>query len=171
MSRKYKSLGGLSWVNLVGLIGIYALIFILIRGFMAKPDLFALTIVLLIMFVAAVAYVNYVTLQLRKRTKEFYVRKLLGAQDNEILAQILLESVVITSFLVISGMVLAEIVTPFCGNLLGSPISLTSVGLISQVVIVLFMVIPVGLLAVLFPVYKYIAYVKDNFSKLSHRIY
>ena len=36
MSRKYKSWGGLSWINLVGLIGIYGLIFILIRGFMAN---------------------------------------------------------------------------------------------------------------------------------------
>lgn len=171
MSRKYKSWGGLSWVNLVGLIGVYALIFILIRGFMAEPDLFAMVIIVLIMFVAAVAYVNYVTLQLRKRTKEFYIRKLVGAQDNQILGQILIESIVITSFLVVSGMVLAEIVTPLCGKLLGSPIVLTSVGLLSQVVIVLFMVIPVGVLAVILPIRKYIHYIKNNFSKLSHRSY
>lgn len=171
MSRKYKSWGGLSWINLLGLIGIYGLIFTLIRGFMASPDLISLTIILLILFVAAVAYVNYVTLQLRNRTKEFYVRKILGASDAELTLQVLLESIVLTSFLVVSGMVLAELAAPWCGKILGAPIVLDTVGLFGQIIIAAVMVLPVGLAAVLLPIKKYLNYIKNNFSKLSHRTY
>jgi ABC-type antimicrobial peptide transport system permease subunit len=171
MSRKYKSWGGLSWLNLIGLIGIYGLIFILIRGFMANPDLVSLVIILLILFVATVAYVNYVTLQLRNRTKEFYVRKIFGASDAELTIQVLLESFVLTSFLVVSGMVLAELVSPLCGKILGAPILLDPIGLFGQILIAAIMVLPVGLAGVLLPVRKYLHYIKTNFSKLSHRTY
>lgn len=171
MSRKYKSWGGLSWINLVGLIGVYGLIFILIRGFITNPDTVSLVIILLILFVAAVAYINYVTLQLRRRTKEFYVRKLIGAKDNELLTQILLESTVLTSFLVISGMVLAELATPWCGKILGAPITFEPIGLAGQALIVLIIVLPIGVGSVFLPVRNYIGYVKENFSKLSHRSY
>ena len=138
---------------------------------MATPDAVSLAIILLILFVAAVAYLNYITLQLRNRTKEFYVRKILGANDNQLVIQILLESFVLTTFLVVSGMVLAELVTPLCGKILGAPIVLDPVGLFGQIFIALIMVVPVGLLAVLFPVRKYINYIKNNFAKLSHRAY
>ena len=171
MSRKYKSWGGLSWINLIGLIGIYGLIFILIRGFMTSPDAISLAIILLILFVAAVAYVNYVTLQLRNRTKEFYVRTILGASDAQVMAQILLESFILTSFLVVAGMVLAEIAIPWCGKILGAPIALDPIGLFGQIVIAAIMVLPVGVAGVILPVKKYINYVKSNFSKLSHRTY
>ena len=169
MSRKYKSWGSLSWINLVGLIFIYGLVFILIRGFLASPDLVSLVIILLILFVAAVAYVNYVTLQLRNRTKEFYVRKLLGASNKQVILQVLLESVVLTSFLVVSGMVLAELATPWCGKILGVPLSLKAVGLGGQVIIAAAMVIPVGLFSILLPVKRYLTYLKKNYLKLSHR--
>ena len=171
MSRKYKSWGGLSWINLVGLIGIYGLIFILIRGFLANPSLVSLVIILLILFVAAVAYVNYVTLQLRSRTKEFYVRKMLGASDSQVVTQVVLESVVLTTFLVVSGMVLAELATPWGGKILGAPLVLEPVGLFGQITIASVMVIPIGIFTVIMPVRKYISYVKKNFSKLSHRTY
>jgi len=171
MSRKYKSWGGLSWVNLVGLIGVYGLIFILIKGYLNEPGLFSTIIILLILFVAAIAYINYLTLQLRKRTKEFYIRKILGAKDRQLIVQILLESIVLTSFLVISGMVLAELATPWCGQLLGTPLLLETVNLLDQILIMLIMVIPVGVLGILLPIRNYLNYVKKNFAKLSHRTY
>lgn len=171
MSRKYKSWGGLSWITLIGLIGIYGLVFILIRGFMANPDPIALAIIILILFVAAVAYINYLTLQLRNRLKEFYVRKMIGASDAQLMTQILLESVVLTTFLVISGMVLAELATPWCGKILGAMITLEPVGLLGEVVIAIILVLPVGLAGVILPVRNYINYLKTNFSKLSHRTY
>lgn len=171
MSRKYKSWGGLSWVNLVGLIGIYGLIFILMRSFLAHPNLISLGIILLILFVAAVAYVNYVSLQLRNRTKEFYIRKILGATDAQVLIQVLLESTVLTTFLVVSGMVLAELLAPWGDKVLGVPVELAPVGLFGQIIIAAIMVIPVAWVSVLLPIKKYLAYLKNNFAKLSHRTY
>lgn len=170
MSRKYKSWSGLSWINLVGLIGVYGLIYILIRGFLAAPDVVSLVIILLILFVAAVAYINYVTLQLQRRTKEFYVRKLIGAKDSQLLLQVLLESIVLTSFLVVSGMVLAELVAPWCGKILGTPINLDPVGLAGQILIVLAMVLPIGIGSIFLPLKNYLTFLKENFSRLSNKV-
>jgi len=158
-------------INLIGLIGIYGLISVLLRGLFQNPDSFSFAIIILIAFVAAIAYVNYVTLQFRKRIKEFYIRKLLGANDKQIGGQLILESTVLTTFLVVSGMVLAEIASPWCGRLLGSPFVIEPVTFIGQIVIVLLMVIPIGILSIALPLKNYLKYIRENFAKLSHRTY
>ena len=83
-------------LNLLGMIGVYGIIVLLISGFMVSRDILSLIVIGLILLVAGIAYVNYITLQLRKRLKEFYVRKLLGASDNQVMAQLLLESIVLS---------------------------------------------------------------------------
>lgn len=169
MIRKYKSWSGLSLVNLLGMIGVYGLIILLISGFMVSWNTLSLIVIILIVLAVGIAYINYITLQIRKRLKEFYVRKLLGASDNQIMSQLLLESIVLSAFLVVSGLVLAELVSPWCGEIIGVAISVSSMSFFTQLFIVIILVIPIGLLSVILPIRTFINYVNNNFSKLSHR--
>jgi len=169
MIRKYKSWNGLSLVNLLGMIGVYGLIILLISGFMVSWNTLSLIVIILIVLAVGIAYINYITLQIRKRLKEFYVRKLLGASDNQIMSQLLLESIVLSAFLVVSGLVLAELVSPWCGEIIGVAISVSSMSFFTQLFIVIILVIPIGLLSVVLPIRTFINYVNNNFSKLSHR--
>ena len=171
MIRKYKSWSGLALLNLLGMIGIYGLIVLLISSFIISWNMLSLIVIVLIVLVVGMAYINYITIQLRKRLKEFYVRKLLGASDKQIMAQLLLESIVLSTFLVVSGMVLAEIVAPWCGEIFGTAISVSSMSFLMQLAVVIILVVPVGLVGVVFPIRTFINYVKDNFSKYSHHDY
>jgi putative ABC transport system permease protein len=171
MIRKYKSWSGLSLLNLLGMISIYGLIVLLISGFIISRNALSLIVIAVILLVVGIAYVNYITLQLRKRLKEFYVRKLLGASDNQIMSQLLMESIILSAFLVVSGLVLAELVSPWCGEIIGIAISVSSMSFFTQLFIVVMLVIPVGLVSAVLPIRSFINYVKNNFSKLSHRTY
>jgi putative ABC transport system permease protein len=171
MIRKYKSWSGLSLLNLLGMISIYGLIVLLISGFIISRNALSLIVIVVILLVVGIAYVNYITLQLRKRLKEFYVRKLLGASDNQIMSQLLMESIILSAFLVVSGLVLAELVSPWCGEIIGIAISVSSMSFFTQLFIVVMLVIPVGLVSAVLPIRSFINYVKNNFSKLSHRTY
>lgn len=153
------------------MIGIYGLLVMLINGFIINRNVLSLIVIVLILLVAGIAYVNYITLQLRKRLKEFYVRKLLGASDKQIMSQLLLESIVLSAFLVVSGMVLAEIVAPWYGEIIGVAISVSSMSFLMQLAVVIILVVPVGLVGVVFPIRSFINYVKDNLSKFSHSNY
>ena len=158
----------MSLLNLLGMIGVYGLIVLLLSGFIISQNMLSLVVIVLIVLVVGMAYINYTTIQLRKRLKEFYVRKLLGASNKQIMSQLLLESILLSAFLVISGMVLAEIVSPWCGEILGVAISVSSMSIIMQIAVVIVLVVPVGLLGVIFPIQSFINYLKNNFSKLSH---
>ena len=171
MIRKYKSWSGLALLNLLGMVSIYGLIVLLISSFLVSQNMLTLVVIILIGLVAGIAYINYISLQLRKRLKEFYVRKLLGASDKQIISQLLLESVVLSAFLVVSGMVLAELVSPWCGEIIGFAISISSMSLLAQIFVVIILVLPIGLLVVIIPIRSFINYLKNNFSKLSHPTY
>jgi putative ABC transport system permease protein len=147
------------------------LVVLLIKGFLISQNVLSLAIILIILLVVSVAYANYLSLQLRKRLKEFYLRKLLGAKDIQILLQILLESTVLTSFLVVSGMVVAELISPWFSELLGVSLVAQSLNIWMQIAMVIIIVLPVGILAVILPVKSYINQVKKNITHLSHRIY
>ena len=171
MIRKYKSWTGLAMLNLLGMIGVYGLITLLISSYLISFEPMSLLVIILIVLIIGIAYVNYITLQLRKRLKEFYVRKLLGASDNQVMLQLLMESIVLSAFLVVSGMVLAEFMAPFCGVILGTPISVSGMHLVSQFIVVILLVLPIGVLGVIFPIRSFINYLRVNFSRLSHRGY
>lgn len=158
-------------VTLLGLVAIIALVVLLIKGFLISQNVLSLIVILVILLIVSVAYANYITLQLRKRAKEFYLRKLLGARDIQIMLQILLESTILTSFMVISGMVVAELISPLCGDILGVSLATESLTFWLQLVMIFIIVIPVGVLAIVFPVKSFIKYVKDNITHLSYRKY
>jgi cell division protein FtsX len=167
--RKFKSWSGLSLINMIGLIAIYGLEVVLIRGFVQYPTVISLLIILLILFVAIIAYANYISLQLRTRTKEFYIRKLLGAKNIQVHYQLLLESMVFTSFLVVSGMVVAELALPWCDKIIGTAVIDHPISLFHQILMVISLVVPVAILGVTFPVQAFISYINKNFAQLSRR--
>ena len=140
-------------LNLLGMIGIYGLIVLLISSFIISWDMLSLIVIVLIVLVVGMAYINYITIQLRKRLKEFYVRKLLGASDKQIMSQLLLESIVLSAFLVVSGMVLAEIVAPWCGEIFGIAISVSSMSFLMQIAVIIILVVQEDLKEVVHPIY------------------
>jgi hypothetical protein len=87
------------------------------------------------------------------------------------MSQLLLESIILSAFLVVSGLVLAELVSPWCGEIIGVAISVSSMSFFTQLFIVIILVIPIGLLSAVLPIRTFINYVKNNFSKLSRRTY
>lgn len=171
MIRKYKTWSGLSLVTLLGLVAILALVILLIKGFLVNHNILSLIVIFVILLVTGVAYANYLSLQLRKRLKEFYLRKLLGARDFQIMLQILLESTVLTSFMVVSGIVVAELVSPMCDDLLGVSLASESMTIGLQILILVIIVLPVGVLSVIVPVRSFINHVNANITHLSHRVF
>jgi ABC-type antimicrobial peptide transport system permease subunit len=167
MMRKYKSWKGLALVTLLGLIIMFALLVLLISDYLVDKNTLLLIIIILLAMVVGIAYVNFVTLQLNLRPKEFFVRKLLGATNKEIITQLLLESIVLSVFLVVSGMVLAELVSPLGEKVGSGAIHYSSITILGQISVVVALVLPVGLLTFIFPVRTFLNYINRNFSKLS----
>ena len=169
MIRSYKSWSGLAIVNLLGMVAAFGLIITLIKGFLVSPDLTSFFVILLITFVVGVAYASYTTLQLRKRRRETYIRKLLGAKDTQIMLQLVIESVVLVTFLVVSGLVLAELFAPVCENLFGTwfPIEILSFG--SQIILVSVLVLPVGVVAAILPIKGFVNYINNYMSNPTSR--
>jgi cell division protein FtsX len=169
--RRPKSWGGITLVNLLVQIVVYALILLLVNGFIANGNLVSFTVIILVMLVATIAYANYIALQLKKRLKEFYVRKLLGATDKDIKLQLLLESIVLTAFLLVSAMVFTELVTPWCVKFIGEELLLISQPLYLELLEIGALVIPIGILAALLPINSFIKNLNQNFVKISRSLF
>ena len=169
MIRNYKSWSGLAIVNILGIVAAFGLIITLIRGFLVNPDLISFFVIILVTFVVAVAYANFTALQLRKRRRETYVRKLLGARDVQIMQHLLIESVVLVTFLVVSGLVLAELFAPVCGAFLGIAMPSNSLSFGIQVMVVMALVFPVGVLGAIFPIRGFVNYVNSNMGNRANR--
>jgi len=169
MIRSYKSWSGLAIVNLFGMVAVFGLIITLIRGFLVDPNLTSFIVILLIIFVVGVAYASFTALRLRKRRRETYIRKLLGARDIQIMQQLVIESVVLVTFLAVSGLVLAEIFAPVCGSLLGILMPQTILSFGTQILVVIALVIPVGVLGAIFPIKGFVNYINNSLSKPANR--
>jgi ABC-type antimicrobial peptide transport system permease subunit len=167
MMRKYKSWKGLALVTLLGLIIMYALLVLLIGDYLVDKNTLFLILIILLMMVVGIAYINFVTQQLRLRHKEFFVRKLLGATNKEIITQLLLESIILSVFLAVSGMVLAEIVSPLGEKVGIGTIYHSSITFIGQISVMVALVSPVALLTLVLPIRTFLHYINSNFSKLS----
>ena len=169
MIRSYKSWSGFFIATLLGIVAALSLTILLIRILLSNYNLALLIIVILIVIVTTIAFANYTTLRLKKRVKEFYLRKLLGARDSQLQLQLLMESIVLSGFVVVSGLVLAEIISPFGGKVLGVDFTSVSFYIWQQVLIIILLVLPIGLLGSYFPIRGIIKYVKKDFTKLSHK--
>lgn len=70
------------------------------------------TVALLILLIACVNYVNLSTSQSERRAKEVGVRKVIGAERNQIIKQFLSESFLLTFISLIIGLILVELLLP-----------------------------------------------------------
>jgi len=168
MIRSYKSWSGFFIATLLGIVAALGLAILLIRGLLVNYNTAILTITILLVTVSTFAFANFTMLRLRKRIKEIYLRKLLGAKDHHIQLQLLMESVVLSGFIVVSGLVLAEIISPLGSKFLGVDFASISFYIWQQVLIVIILVLTIGIIGSYFPILGIIKYVKAHFTKLSH---
>ncbi len=77
-----------------------------------------------IMSIASINYMNLATARSAKRAKEVGLRKVIGAQKNQLISQFLIESVVMTLIALFFALILAELVLPTFNHLAGTKLSI-----------------------------------------------
>ncbi|GAC1300549.1 MAG: ABC transporter permease [Mucilaginibacter sp.] len=83
-------------------------------------------IALFILLIACINYMNLSTARSALRAKEIGIRKVIGAQRKEIIAQFLSESVLITMFSLLLAVILTVSVLPFINHLSNQALSVSS---------------------------------------------
>ena len=108
-------------------------------------------IAILIGIIACINFVNLFTTQALKRLKEVAVRKVLGAQRSQLIAQFLGEALLLA---MISGMIaitLCQAALPLYDELTGRQVTLSFIFLPSNLLLIAALVFTTGLLSGLFP--------------------
>lgn len=108
-------------------------------------------IALVILLIACINYMNLSTARATLRAKEIGVRKVIGAQRTELLAQFLGESVLLTCLALVLAMGATVLALPWLGRLAGLELSITS--LLRPEVLLPLPLVPlvVGVLSGLYP--------------------
>lgn len=114
-------------VNLIGLADIYLSEFnpsyFRDKGDMKELKLFV-AVGLILLLIAIVNYMNLSTARFSKRAKEVGIRKTIGGHRNQLVFQFLVESLTITSFALVLGLVMAEIAMPYFNNYTGKVVDI-----------------------------------------------
>ena len=108
-------------------------------------------IAILIGIIACINFVNLFTTQALKRLKEVAVRKILGAQRSQLIAQFLGEAILLA---VLSGVIaisLCQAALPLYDDLTGRQVTLSFIFLPSNLLLIAALVFTTGLLSGLFP--------------------
>ncbi|GAB3907429.1 ABC transporter permease [Mucilaginibacter boryungensis] len=108
-------------------------------------------IALFILLIACINYMNLSTARSALRAKEIGIRKVIGAQRQEIIRQFLSESVLITWVALVLAIGISALVLPYVNSVSGLTLSLSS--LLSWKVIILIVLLPfiVGLISGIYP--------------------
>ncbi len=167
--RKYRNWQGPGLVSLAGLIIAYSLLACLSGYLWVRPGPCLFTALVIALFIVAIVYLNFLALQLKHRAGEVFVRKLLGAANRQIAGQLLLESVVLTTFLAITSLVLAPLLFSLCARALGLPAAsiLSTPG--QQLAFIIAMDLLIGVLAAGLPIRSFMAAIGKNFTRLRHQ--
>jgi putative ABC transport system permease protein len=106
---------------------------------------------LFILLIACINYMNLSTARSTLRAKEIGIRKVSGAQRNEIIFQFLSESVILAWIAMILASVVTIILMPFLNKISGQHLQLSI--LLSPVVILLLLLVPffVGIISGIYP--------------------
>ncbi len=102
----------------------------------------------LVLLVACVNYTNLATAQSLGRSREVGMRKTMGASQRQLLAQFLIESLVIASIAMIVAIAALEMIIPLFNNMANKSLSLNYLATMPWLVLTTFMV---GLLAGMYP--------------------
>lgn len=127
-------------------------------------------IAILILVIALLNYINLTVAQAAFRGKEAAIKKLLGCNRGAIIRQLLIESLIMTSFTLIIGFLLAIASEPFFNNVLEVELNIIGQLTISIIGIAILFVILISLLAGLLPAliisgFNPIEIVKGTFSR------
>ncbi|MFY0593010.1 ABC transporter permease [Roseivirga sp.] len=111
------------------------------------------SIAVLILLIACVNYINLATAKSLKRAKETGLRKVIGADKNQLLGLYLTESIVLTTISVFIAFALAERILPAYNDLIDRSIEL-SYGSIEFLFTIIVINLSIGVLAGLYPSIK-----------------
>ncbi|KAF2338466.1 ABC transporter permease [Flavobacterium tistrianum] len=122
---------------------------------------------ILILILSIVNYINMATANAVKRAKEVGVRKIIGASKNQIIAQFVFETMLITLFSVLLAMVIVELSLPFYNSFLGKNLTLIGTQFYLQLVLIfIFVIIVSGVFpAVYISNFETLKVLKGNFSR------
>lgn len=93
------------------------------KGDMKELTLFV-AVGLILLLIAVVNYMNLSTARFSKRAKEVGIRKTIGGHRNQLVFQFLVESLTITTFALVIGLVLAEMAMPYFNNYTGKVVDI-----------------------------------------------
>ncbi len=92
-------------------------IFSQITGFLKGMQLLTISVGILTIIAGVIAISNILLITVKERTKEIGIRRAIGAKPNEVRAQILMESVVLTLFAGIMGFVIATLILSYLSTI------------------------------------------------------
>ena len=122
------------------------------NGSMQAVQLYAI-IAVLILLIACINFMNLSTARSLQRALEVGMRKVLGAERGQLIQQFLGESVLVSLFAAVLGAVLAVLLLPAFGDLIGTPMARTMAATPVFVLGVLGIGLLVGVLAGLYPAF------------------
>ncbi|WP_428232471.1 ABC transporter permease [Flavobacterium sp.] len=128
---------------------------------------------ILILLLSIVNYINLATANSIKRAKEVGVRKITGATRQQIVAQFVFETTLITLFSLLLALVIVELSLPFYNSLLNKNLILEGAQLYLQLIFILIIVILVsGVLPALYVSnFEPLKVLKGNFSRSKNGIW
>ena len=85
-------------------------------------------IALLVLFIAAINYVNLTTARASVRIKEIGIRKVIGSDKKQLMALFFSESLLLATLATITGLVLVRLLLPYFNNLSGKTLSVWQFG-------------------------------------------
>lgn len=123
------------------------------RGNKKNVFIFSIT-ALFILLIACVNYINMSTARSTVRSKEVGIRKAMGSYRQNIVAQFLVESLLITFIAILLALLLSSLTLSFFNQLTGREFDLTDLFSLNTVLSVFALLIIVGLLAGVYPAYS-----------------
>jgi ABC-type antimicrobial peptide transport system permease subunit len=106
---------------------------------------------LFILIIASINFINLSTVQALRRTREIGVRKILGADRLKIIRQFLGETVLLLLAAEILALIVAEIILPHAGDVLGSDIKISLYQDYSVIVFMIVVLVVFGFIAGSYP--------------------
>lgn len=108
---------------------------------------------ILILIIAIINFINIMTAQFESRAREIGMQKAMGASRGELIRQFLGQSILLSFFALVLGIILTEIMLPHFSHLLNRPLVLDYSNNIALVTGLPLLALAVGLLAGLYPAF------------------
>jgi putative ABC transport system permease protein len=112
-------------------------------------------IAFVVLLLAIINYINLSIAQQNKRNKETGIRKTVGAGKRDIIFLFLTESVLVTGFAFLIGMVIAEIALPFFTRVVDTRLSMQQLAQFPESIILLLSVVLVGISSGIIPAFSF----------------